>query len=293
MGHMGNIVQVIVIILIFVGLYFLTMMQAGMKKLKEDWPKIRCTPTAMPFAGYLGHNAVENFTFCIGNIQKNMMGYFLKPIYYVVSLTSSLGGSIMKSLGKMRQMMSGLREMISSIVGDVFGIFINLIIQFQKIIAKMKDLVMKLIGTTMITAYMMQGAMMTGQSIWRGPIGGTLRAICFNPNTPLKTKSGEIIKMKDIKLGTILENGSKVISTLKILGNENVPYYKIYSKKLGDYIYVTGSHKIQDTLSTKFINVSECKYATKTDIHGELLSCLVTDDHLIPVGEHVFWDWED
>ena len=293
MSHFNNIVQALAIIALFGALYFLSVVSVGLKKLKDDWPKIRCTPTAMPFAGYLGHNAVSNFVYCIGNIQSGMMGFFLKPVYYVISLTGALGASIIKSLGKMRTMFASLRGMISNIVGDIFGIFMNILIKFQKLIIKLKDLVMKLIGTTAVLVYTMQGAMYTGQSIYRGPIGGTLRTICFSPNTPLKMKNGEKVLMKDAELGDVLENGRKIVSTMKILGNENSPYYKIYSNEIEDYIYVTGQHKIQDRKTHRFIPVADCEYAERTDIQEDLLSCLITDDHLIKIGEHIFWDWED
>ena len=80
---------------------------------------------------------------------------------------------------------------------------------------------------------------------------------------------------------------------MKILGNEHSPYYKIHSKKLKTDIYVTGQHKIQDCDTGRFIPVSKCSYAAPTNKHGDVLSCLITDDHLIPIGEHIFWDWED
>ena len=33
--------------------------------------------------------------------------------------------------------------------------------------------------------------------------------------------------------------------------------------------------------------------AVRTDFETDTLSCLITDDHLIKLGEHTFWDWED
>lgn len=293
MVHLKDIVQAVVIVLIFAALFFISMMAAGLKDLKKKWPEIRCSPTAMPFAGYLGHNPMENFVFCIGKIQSNMMGFFLKPIYYVISLTGSLGGSILKSLNKFRKMFAGLRNMIRNIVGDIFGIFTNILIKFQKLILKLKDLVMKLIGTVVVIIYTLQGAMYTGQSINRGPIGKTLRTICFSPETPLILKNGEKTTMKDIEIGDVLENGTQVQATMKILGNKESPYYSIYSEKLKANIYVTGEHKIQDKESGRFIPVSKCSYSRPTNIQENILSCLVTDDHLIPIGEHIFWDWED
>ena len=105
--------------------------------------------------------------------------------------------------------------------------------------------------------------------------------------------------MKNINLGDVLENGSTVLATLKIKGNPTNCFYKIFSKKLNDYIYVTGTHKIlssenlEKTNLDNYIEVQKYKKAIKTDDFDEVLSCLITDNHLIPIGEYTFWDWED
>ncbi len=33
--------------------------------------------------------------------------------------------------------------------------------------------------------------------------------------------------------------------------------------------------------------------AIKTELWDKELSCLVTSNNLIPIGEYIFWDWED
>ena len=80
---------------------------------------------------------------------------------------------------------------------------------------------MKLFGIAGVISYLIQGQMMLGTSIWKGPIGGIMRALCFDPATQLKLKTGKMIKMKDVNLGDILENGSEVIAVLRIKANEN------------------------------------------------------------------------
>ena len=65
------------------------------------------------------------------------------------------------------------------------------------------------------------------------------------------------------------------------------------ARAAGADILVTADHKIRDPDSGRFIAVKDCKHATVTEQCGNTLSCLVTDDHLIPVGEFTFWDWED
>ena len=156
-----------------------------------------------------------------------------------------------------------------------------------------KDLIMKQLGIAVVIMNLMKGANLTGESIWKGPIGSMIRTVCFKNNTPITLKSGEIVRMKNLELGDIIENGSEVIAILKIKGNKENPFYKIFSEKLNKYIYVTGSHKIQHPETKQFVYVEKYEKAIKTSEYETELSCLVTDDHLIQIGEHTFWDWED
>ena len=288
-----DIVSAILIILVFVAMYFASFMAIGIRKLKKDWPKYRCNPMAMPLAGSLGHNTMQNFVFCIGSIQKGLMGHFLEPVYYAVELVGNLGGIIGKAINKIRAVIFGLKRQIMEIVGDIFGTIMNVIIQFQKMIIKLKDLIMKLIGVMTTTMFMVQGVSHTGNSLWRGPIGKTLQTLCFSPKTKIKMKNGKLKEMKDIEIGDKLHKGNKVIATLKIKGDQYSPYYKIFSKDLNENILVTGEHLIQDPQTNKFIPVSKCKIAELTEIRDKELSCLITSDNLIHVGEYTFWDWED
>jgi hypothetical protein len=285
-------------------MYFYSIMAIGMKKLEKKWPQYRCNPMVMPFASQFGHDPMTNFVFCIGNIQKGMMGFFLKPVMYVISLASNLGIMLMGSIQKIREMLLWIRTATSGIVGDIFGVFLNTLVQFQKMIIKIKDLAGKLIGMSFVTMHMVQGAVFTGQSIWNGPIGGTLRALCFKKDTPLILKNGEEVSISDISLGDTLENGSIVCGKLQLKGDACNPFYKIWSEKLQQHIYVTGEHKIFNSNLNKgrhrdagkledYIKVCDFPKAQRTGLYDKELSCLITSDHRIPVGEFIFWDWED
>ena len=58
-------------------------------------------------------------------------------------------------------------------------------------------------------------------------------------------------------------------------------------------IRVTGSHLIQDPSSEQFIPVEKYNKAECTNNHEEFYYNLITDDHLIIIGEHTFYDWDD
>ena len=113
---------------------------------------------------------------------------------------------------------------------------------------------------------------------------------CFAPETPIQLRSGKMVLIKNLKLGDTLINGSVVDAVMKIK-NYNDPYYKIYSPELKRDIYVTGKHYIQD--GVKYVQVKNLPNAKPTDKIDDVVSCLVTSDHKIPVGNMVFWDWED
>lgn len=292
-----DIAYVVLIIIAFGILHLTGFIMLRLKELEEDWPKHRCNPMTMPFASYLGHDPIANFTYCVGNIQKDLMGFFLEPIEYVLSMVGQLGEWILGRLNLIREFFNMFRKFLSTMVGDIYGMFVNVLIQVQSLVIKLKDTVMKLVGILMTFMYLIQGAMMTGQSINKGPIGETLRAVCFHKNTPINLKNGTTVLMKDIQLGSILENGAEVYGLLTLKGDSNNPYYKIWSDKLNNFIFVTGEHKIlvDDNKSDieGFKPVKDVSYALKTDICDDELSCLITSNHRIPVGEFTFWDWED
>ena len=64
------------------------------------------------------------------------------------------------------------------------------------------------------------------------------------------------------------------------------PYYKLPSD-----ILVTGSHYVKD--GDTFKQVKDLPDAEATTQVDSVVYCLVTSDHKIPVGDYIFWDWED
>ena len=71
-------------------------------------------------------------------------------------------------------------------VQGIYFMIVNVIIQFQKMIIKMKDLMMKIIGAMLTTVYMVDSIGLSGKSAVDGPIGGVLRTLCFSPTLKLK-----------------------------------------------------------------------------------------------------------
>ena len=171
----SDITYAILIILIFVGMYFYNILAVGIKNIEDNWPEYRCNPMVMPFAGTFGHNASENFTYCIQTMQSDYMSYLLSPMDYLMSVTNGITGEFMVAIQFIREFFNVLRNFITGIVQSIFGVFLNILTQFQFLLIKMKDMVGKTIGTVVTMMYILQGGIMTMEAGWAGPPGSMVR----------------------------------------------------------------------------------------------------------------------
>jgi hypothetical protein len=278
----------------FIAQVLIMYIYSQIQEVKDNWPKYRCNPLWWPVAS---EDMGADFTICVQNMSTDYMGYLLQPLTYIASTLAELGSSFTESLNYARALLSNIRTFITSIIESIYGIFLNIIIQFQIIIIKLKDTVGKVIGVMVTLMYFLDGTVKTAQSTWNGPPGQMVRAMgsCFHPETKVKLKNGSIISMKDLNLGDYLENGSRVNGLMKLDNSEGKhKFYKIAGAGVnGDDIYVTGSHMIKES-NGKYVEVKDYKDAVEQDIvKSEWLSCLIIDDHKLKIGNKEFWDWDD
>ncbi len=266
----------------------------AVKDIKDNWPKYRCNPMYMP----LSDDIQKDFVYCIQSMQTNYMGYLLQPLTYITSNLSAMGAGFVNNIDSIRIMMSNIRTFLSTITEGIFGIFLNIIISFQKIMISIKDLVGKMIGVMVAMMYIMEGSLKTINSSWNGPPGQMVRALgkCFHPETKIKLNNGTIKMMKDLILGDVLENGVKIMATMQLenaSGEEKL--YKLEKMGVdGEDIYVTGKHMVYSENERKYIYVKDFTGAVEQEeVKSEWFSCLITYNHTIPIGQLVFWDWED
>jgi len=277
------------IVFIFVIIIIYNITTSKLAYITNNWPEYRCNPIIMPFASYFGHNPSKNFNECIKGIQKSNMGEFLQPVNYAISLAGKTGSQVTESVQGVREFLNYLRNQLHVTIRKIFTVFLGIVQPIQIILVKFRDLTMRLLGAMAVMLYLVDGSNKTVISAWNSDAGGLVRTLCFHPKTQIKLNNGQMYSMKNIMLGDILENGSEVIGVLQLKGG--AAYYKIWSKKLNNFIYVTGTHLIENPKTKKFIPVERMAEISKETT--DFMSCLITDNHRIPVGEHTFWDWED
>lgn len=289
MPTMNNYLNLIYVNLGFLAQITVMMYFKSALEIKENWPVYRCNPPYWIFSD----NISEDFTYCVQNTQMNMMGYLLQPINYMISSLTNVGSGFSESINNIRIMFSSIRDFVSTIIQNVFGVFLNMIIEFQKIIISIKDMVGKMIGIVVTIMYILDGSIKTMKSAWGGPPGQLVKAIgsCFDKNTRIKLADGSITTMENVKLGSELIDGGKVFAVLKIDNPNKECLYKISSTNQD--IYVTGEHFVQQT-NKKWIQVKNYNKAIKMpNMVPEYFSCLITTNRRIQIDDEIFWDWED
>jgi len=255
------------------------------KEIKKDWPLYRCNPIYMPLAD----NINENFVYCVQTMQTNYLQYLLQPLIFITKNIGGMVGGLVGQVEAVRAMFAKLRTFIPNIFTNLFGSFSTLTIEFEKISVGIRDMLGKTTGVLLTIMFILEGSIKTMTSGYNFVAG---IGKCFHPNTQVELKNGTIKPMKEINLGDILKDGSRVESVMQIDNKvDKIPFYVI--KNSGNDIYVTGSHFVYDSTLSKFVKVENYSKAQLTDVRTEWFSCLITSNHKIPIGNEIFWDWED
>ena len=294
--NISDLSLTVFIIIMFIVLFGFNLFTIGISKIKNDWPIYRCNPMVMPFASLFGQDTVTNFTYCIQTMQSNYMSFLMQPLHYNLDIIGNLGSHITEAINDVRAFFNNIRNFITSIVQSIFGVFLNILIEFQSVTINIKDMFSKIVGIMATLMFTLDGSIKTMTATWAGPPGQLTRALCFHPDTKVKLVNNKVFRMKDVPLNSKLSNGSivKSVMTISNLDDNGEQVERLYSiKGEGTDILVSGSHLIYDTNNSKFICVSELRCAIKTDIKCPELSCLITSNHTIPIGRWIFHDWED
>ncbi len=297
----SDILQSFLILLIFLFLYFLNIFSIGTKNIKNKWPLYRCNPMVMPFANIFDEDIMKNFIYCIQGIQGNYMKYLMQPLNYNFTLLGKISDNLSSNINDIRKFINYLRTTITDAIKNIFGVFLNIIIEFQRVIINIKDLFSKLVGILATLIYTISGVIYTMESGWNGPPGKMVRALCFHPDTKILTKDNKLVSMREIEIGTILKNDARVSAVMKISNlDEKNNYvenmYKINNGENNEPIYVTGSHLIYDKNIKNFVEVKNLhgnNPSILTNMKCNELSCLITSNNTIAIGEWIFHDWED
>jgi hypothetical protein len=104
-----------------------------------------------------GDYTAENFQFCLQDIIKDVIGFFVQSINFTVSSSESVLKGVEKDVGKAKGMINSIRSQISNVTQSFYQKFMNIVIAVQEIIIKFRDMMSKIQGLFAATIYTLLG----------------------------------------------------------------------------------------------------------------------------------------
>lgn len=140
----GDITLTIFILWVFTMLHSFSKVSQQLDTVKQNWGDYRCKPSIMPFANIFGHDAFENFTYCIQNIQNIFMANGIGPVSDQLDSTGATLGSAGKGMGGMTSMVDQMRSNSANGSTGTFSIFGNAAVEFKRATSTIKDTIDKM-----------------------------------------------------------------------------------------------------------------------------------------------------
>ncbi len=284
-----DIIYSILIIIIYLLMFAFGITVMNTNNIRDNWDVYKCNPAYMPFSQSIkGVDPEENMIGCMKNMSGDIMKYALEPVEASLSVIKVLITTIIGTVADLQGFATDLTSTNSSSFGSMFDSVGGVTTMFSGIIDNLLDAIYRTSSIASVLQYMSQGVTMTAESLDN--------ALCFHPDTLITMEDNTEKYIKDIELGDIIVNGSRVEGTMKLhnvdcKGDIKNKFYKIESNKRS--IYVTGEHLVLDKNKGQYVKVKDYERSTLTNKSSEVLICLITSDHRIIIDDQIFWDWED
>jgi len=154
-GRYGiDIMKVCLVIFLFMCAVTYFQIQNKLQEVKQDWPKYRCRPDVMPFAGWInapeGTDPMEytkqNFMDCNSNITKSVFDQPMVMVYAGFNVVMKIFKNILDVIEKLRLFLNKIRETLKDLFLAIFNRIQNVIIPVQVMLIKMVDFFEKIKG---------------------------------------------------------------------------------------------------------------------------------------------------
>jgi len=175
-------IQSVFIVLMFSLFLMVDAFNGSVQSVQDNWSLYRCNPVMLPFASSFAPkgstvSTQDNFSYCIQNMMANFAPSITQPFSYLQSMTVDMMGSINDSMMASTKQSASMNLSVSSIVESIYGVFLNVIIEFNIILIKLMDTQGKISGIITTLLYIMTAVQYTFESMWDGIPGKMIQVM--------------------------------------------------------------------------------------------------------------------
>jgi hypothetical protein len=313
-SYSNSVILFIIISIIFFFACSYCFVMINITPIKNDWTNQKCKPYIIPFAGLINKPdnmsisdfTKQNFEYCTQNILKDISGFFLKPITFIISSITKVIDSIKKSLNSIRGMTNKIRNNFQKITQEIMGRIMNIMIPLQQIIISFRDSIGKIQGTMSASLFTLLGSYYTLKSLMGAiaefiiiiliALASMIALFWILPFTwGLAASNTALFTAVAIPMALILTFMKNV---LKVQSNLSIPSIKCFDKNTLILMNNNTNKKIidinvGDILLNNVIVTAKIKVITKGSQMYNLNGIIVSDSHIlkynskwIKVSEH-------
>lgn len=255
---------------------------------KEYDDSFLCQPHIIPIVNkiWAPKTFSENLNYCLNEKGNHFFLKMMKPYITSINNVESEITDQKSKLNNLSGIVSVFEDRLERIANNLYQkiqSIINKIVQIKNKIYDIFKNIFQIFTAIIISIVNILYSMNSIKKILDGIpsfLGG-----CFEENTLLLLENNKEIKIKDIRVGDKLFDGSKVIGTLKIK-YVNQQMYKFKN------IIVSGDHYIMYNNKQILINMCE-ESELLNSLELDYIYCLITDSGKININEHIFMDYFD
>ena len=142
----GNIFVMMLSILIVLFLCAYYWILRNTEPIKADWPKYKCMPGIIPFAGIIKGQpgkALEftsmNFSMCLNDILRNIVKIFTAPISFLTNTLLSSFTLLLKVMNAIREQYYAIKQQLFQQFEVMQGMIVNMQLPIVKLLIKLRD----------------------------------------------------------------------------------------------------------------------------------------------------------
>ncbi len=265
----------------------------------DEFSKHKDNPLSILFASQAGSSSNEVFNTIVTDKSEGVFSEYMSFLKPVFDIFNKLFGNLGASLNILRNTLSPMRNYFASVAAVYYKHIENFTIGLFYSMHKFRTLMNRTLSGFSLMYHTVEHTKNTLSSVAHSSqmkrifnfgqdvidVGDAVLGLglCFEENTLLKLKSGKFVKIRDINLGDILEDGSIVIEKHHFLNTEELYKY--------NGVYVTGSHIVNEKDEWK--TVKNSKNGIKTTICPKYVYCISTDTARILINKTEFRDFNE
>jgi hypothetical protein len=282
-----NVAYLSILTIIQIVILFYVIIGGTISEILHNWPKYRCNPMIMPFASLYGHDATENFNFCMKNIFNINAAAVLGPVYGLMSQFTDIAGTIANTANSFRYLIANLLNGMERLMASYRDRFQFLIYTLRMSYMKMMTLMGRLYGAFYAVIFMGLSGLKAADNVANNDLVKFLLEFCFDPDTPIELFDGSVKKLSEVKIGDVLkkvDEKNPVVTSVFAFNGSKTPMVRI-GKTLVSKEHFTFHN---DT----WIKAGDHPDAVAADSIPELV-CLNTDTHVLQLNGTIFADYDE